>query len=168
MTTESEHYIDPDQPAQPVTEAGDFEPIKADTSQSGAQARRDIPGNEGFYTSGGGQQGPGYNNADEAFTMPSDDPGRYLPRAIIDEKWLKRQVAIRARVSRMYTGFEDPLDSMWYYLAGTVGVDGRGRKDFVTISTGNRQMEIAGGSGGLFGNFGQRLLGNQNNGLNNG
>ncbi len=94
-------------------------------STNGAQHNKSIPGSEGFYTSGSGGMGPpAYNNAEEAISFPSDDPGRYLPRAIIDEKWLRRQVAMRSRVARMYTGFEDPLFSYWFYLAGTVAIDG--------------------------------------------
>ena len=132
---------------------------------SGALSRTNVPGNEGFYTSGSGGGPAPYNNADEAIYMPSDDPGHYLPRAIIDEKWLRRQVAMRSRVARMYTGFEDPLFSYWFYLAGTVAIGGRARRDFVVISTGDRQVEIANKTGGLFSGIGQRLLGNENNNL---
>lgn len=126
---------------------------------------KDIPGSEGFYTSGSGGGAAQYNNAEEIMSFPADDPGRYLPRAIIDEKWLRRQVAMRSRVARMYTGFEDPLFSYWFYLAGTPAIGGRARKDYVIISTGDRQVEIANKSGGWFSNMGQRILGNQNNNL---
>lgn len=134
-------------------------------STNGPQSRPNTPGSEGFYVSGSGGGAAPYNNADEAIYMPSDDPGHYLPRAIIDEKWLRRQVAMRSRVARMYTGFEDPLFSYWFYLAGTVAIGGRARRDFVVISTGDRQVEIANKTGGLFSGIGQRLLGNQNNNL---
>ena len=136
------------------------------TPPSAAQGQRGVPGNEGFYTSGAGGGGAGYNNAEEIMSFPSDDPGRYLPRAIVDEVWLKRQVRMRARVMRMYTGFEDPLQAMWFYLAGTPAIGGQARKDFVMISIGNRQVEIAGQSGGLLGGIRERLMGNQNNNLN--
>ncbi len=156
MTTSN----DPDQ--QPYVD----EPMDTPAPTDGARNRRDIPGSEGFYTSGSGGTGPpAYNNAEEAISFPSDDPGRYLPRAIIDEKWLRRQVAMRSRVARMYTGFEDPLFSYWFYLAGTVAIGGKARKDFVIISTGDRQVEIANKSAGWFGGIGQRILGNQNNNL---
>lgn len=140
----------------------------ASVEVSGAQNRRDIPGSEGFYTSGSGGGAQNYNPAEEMISFPIDDPGRYLPRANIpDEKYLRRQVAMRSRIARMYTGFEDPLFSYWFYLAGSVAIGGQARKQFVVISTGDRQVEIAGKSGGLFGGMAARVLGNnpQNNNL---
>jgi len=130
----------------------------------GAQYNKNIPGNEGFYVSGGGG-GMISAPADKMIEMPSNDPGAYLPRAVITEAWLKRQIAIRARVQRMYTGFENPMEGMWFYIAGSVAIDGLSRKQYVIIATGDRQVEISGKSGGWMANIASRL-GNQNNKLN--
>lgn len=133
----------------------------------GAQYNKNIPGNEGFYTSGSGGHGMMSAPADKMIEMPSDDPGSYLPRAVVTEAWLKRQIAIRGRVQRMYTGFENPMEGMWFYIAGSVAINGLGRKQYVVIATGDRQVEIAGKSGGWMANIASRLpLGNQNNKLN--
>ncbi len=131
----------------------------------GAQYNSNIPGNEGFYTSGSGSGGMVTAPADKMIEMPSNDPGSYFPRAIFSEQWLKRHIAIRARIQRMYTGFENPMEGSWIYLAGSVGVDGIGRKQYVVIATGDRQVEISGKSGGWMANIASRL-GNQNNKLN--
>ena len=141
----------------------DFEPGESQSDQdggsavSGAQHNKRIPGNEGFYTSGNGGGGNAYNSAEEIMSFPADDPGRYLPRANIDERYLKRMVRIRGRVMRMYTGYEDPLGSVWFYLAGTSALGGNARRDFVTIATGNRQVEMSAQSGGFLSGIRDRL-----------
>lgn len=140
--------------------------VSENGATSGAQYNKNIPGSEGFYVSGNSGGGPMTSAADKMIEMPSDDPGSYMPRAVITEQWLKRQIAIQARIKRMYTGFENPMDAMWFYIAGSVGVDGLGRKQYVVISTGDRQVDIAGKSGGWFSNIGSRIMGNQNNKLN--
>ena len=151
---EQEFHIDGNMP-------GDFEPgdgqADSESPVSGAQHNKRIPGNEGFYTSGGGGGGNAYNSAEEIMSFPADDPGRYLPRANIDERYLKRMVRIRGRVMRMYTGYEDPLGSVWFYLAGTAAINGNARADFVTIATGNRQVEMSAQSGGFLSGIRDRL-----------
>ena len=151
---EQEFHVDGNMP-------GDFEPGdgqgQSETPVGGAQHNKRIPGNEGFYTSGGGGGGNAYNSAEEIMSFPADDPGRYLPRANIDEKYLKRMVRIRGRVMRMYTGYEDPLGSVWFYLAGTAAINGNARADFVTIATGNRQVEMSAQSGGFLSSIRDRL-----------
>lgn len=151
---EQEFHVDGNPP-------GDFEPGDGQENHespvSGAQHNKRIPGNEGFYTSGGGGGGNAYNSAEEIMSFPADDPGRYLPRANIDEKYLKRMVRIRGRVMRMYTGYEDPLGSVWFYLAGTAAINGNARADFVTIATGNRQVEMSAQSGGFLAGIRDRI-----------
>ncbi len=158
MTTDNNGYDQAPSVDEPIEQS-------PPPQSNGARHNQNIPGSEGFYVSGGGGGGQAYNAAEEIMSFPADDPGRYLPRAIIDDKYLRRQVAMRSRVARMYTGFEDPLFSYWFYLAGTPAINGVARKQFVIISTGDRQVEIANKSGGFFGAMGQRILGNENNNL---
>ena len=151
---EQEFHVDGNTP-------GDFEPGDGQENHespvSGAQHNKRIPGNEGFYTSGGGGGGNAYNSAEEIMSFPADDPGRYLPRANIDEKFLKRMVRTGGRIQRMYTGYENPLESRWMYLAGTAALNGNARRDFVTIATGNRQVEMSAQSGGFLAGIRDRL-----------
>ena len=150
---EQQFYSESEQP-------NDYQPeinASENPAASGAQHNKRIPGNEGFYTSGTGGGGSAYNSAEEIMSFPAADPGRYLPRAIIDEKYLKRLVGLRGRVMRMYTGYEDPLGSAWYYLAGTSALGGNARRDFVTIATGNRQVEMSAESGGFLSGIRDRL-----------
>lgn len=154
--------------ANPTPQGDSGPPATPEAVQtSGAQHNSNIPGNEAFYVSGGGGgMAPAYNAAEEIMSMPFDDPGRYLPRAIFSEKQLVQDIAIRARLVRMLTGFENPLESMWWRYAGSVGIDGIGRKQFVTIATGDRQVDISGKSGGWMANIAGRLSGNQSGKLN--
>ena len=143
---------------------GDAVIVTGDNPQSGGQssgahARTDIPGSEQFYVSPERGMGNVYNAAEEAIFMPADDPGRYLPRAIIDESYLIDYIETNARLRRMYTGYENPVESHWLYFAGTLAIDGRGRRDFVDITTGERHVEITSrGAEGIR----RRLLGNDN------
>ncbi len=128
-------------------------------AQSGAHARQDIPGSESFYSSPERGTGNIYNAAKEVIAFPSDDPGDYLPRAVIDESWLIDFVETNARLRRMYTGYENPVESNWLYLCGTVAIGGLARRQFVDVVTGERQVDItARGAEGIR----RRLLGSEN------
>lgn len=154
------HVDETPAPAVPV-------PVTQEQQVSGAQYNSNVPGNEAFYVSGGGGgMQPGYNAVEEFLTMPFDDPGKYLPRAIFTEKQLVQDIAINARLQRMCTGFENPLESMWRRYAGSPGIDGVGRRQALVIATGDRQVDISGRSGGFMANIASRLAGNQNGKLN--
>ncbi len=130
---------------------------------SGAQTRRDIPGNEGFYVSGGGQ-GNVYNAAAEILSMPPDDIGVFLARASIDLAYLTDLEEMHARLMRMYTGYENPVMSIYIYLTGTRALGGRAMDQFVEVVRGERQIDISNRTGGA---IAQRLLGPQTNNLSN-
>ena len=122
--------------AENVPTKGDSGPV-----EEGGRVRRNVPGGDGFYISPDGGNSM-YNAAKEVIRFPFDDPSDYLPRTIWTIQDLQNYRAKFSRRQRMYTGWSDPqlLDEIM--MAGYISIGGRGRAEFVAITTGEQKLNF--------------------------
>ena len=84
-----------------------------------------------------------YNPVKDMVTT-SNDPAEYVPQAILTMPELKRNVRIMGEMDYVLGGSTDMDLMMWYLYAGSIAVEGQGRRDAVMMVTGGGRGMIGG------------------------